>query len=61
MIVVVFNGHGGMGREPLALRARPEFLGGRPGFVDDENPFGIEVELAVEPILPPFTMSGRSR
>ncbi len=40
--------------QPLAAAAAtvpPCHIGGRPGLVDEDQPVGIEIELAVEPCL----------
>lgn len=36
----------------LAATVATRHIGGRPGFVDEDQGFGIEVELAIEPLLP---------
>jgi hypothetical protein len=45
------------GAQPLAAwrpAIAPRHVRRRPGFVNEDQPFGIEIELAVEPLLAPL-------
>ena len=41
--------------QPLAFAASTmgaRHVGGRPGLVDEDEPFGFQIELTVEPVMP---------